>query len=441
MKLHENQTSQDGVLVIGGVRADALKAKYGTPLYIMDEGAIRAKAKLFKTAFVHPELASEVIYASKAFLTKAMARLIAQEGLSLDVVSGGELYTALAGGFPPERIYFHGNNKSSQELREALNAGVGTVIIDNETELNLLENLLSTQGSVSKRQKVMLRVNPGIEAHTHDYISTTKNDSKFGLSIFEEATGNLIRTMATHPRLDFQGLHCHIGSQVFEESSYQKEARAMLEYVQGFAQEGIRMPALNLGGGFGVAYMERDEPLDLETFLTNFLEFIDQEAKTLKLLPLRILIEPGRSLVANAGVTLYEVGATKTTTSGRAYVFVDGSMADHIRTALYGAAYEAVLANRLDEAADHIYTVTGKACESGDIIVRDAYLPLPKRGDLLAVLSTGAYHYSMASNYNRLAKPAVVFVRDGLARVVVQRETYEDLIRNDREEGYESCVE
>ena len=435
MKLYDNQAVEHGILTIGGVRADILKEKYGTPLYIMDEGAIRAKARLFKAAFVHPELTSEVIYASKAFLTKAMAKLIAEEGLSLDVVSGGELFTALQAGFPAERIYFHGNNKSDKELKEAVTAGVGTIVIDNETELQRLLRLLQNDPN-SNAQAVMLRVNPGIEAHTHEYISTTKNDSKFGLSIFEEATRQLIRTMANQPELSLKGLHCHIGSQVFEENSYKKEAEVMLNYVKSLAEEGIPMPVLNLGGGFGVSYVEADRPLDLATFLPGFLEFIYQEALKLDLLPLKILIEPGRSLVANAGITLYEVGGTKATMSGRNYVFVDGSMADHIRTALYGATYEAVLANRMNETPDHCYTVTGKACESGDILVREAKLPVPEIGDLLAILCTGAYHYSMASNYNRLTKPAVVFVQNGQARLVVERESYQDLIRNDREEEY-----
>lgn len=435
MKLFDNQAVAHGRLTIGGVSVDTLKEKYGTPLYIMDEGAIRAKARLFKAAFVHPALASEVIYASKAFLTKAMAKLIAEEGLSLDVVSGGELYTALQAGFPASRIYFHGNNKSEEELKEALTAGVGTIVIDNETELTRLLGLLETD-PVPGGQAVLLRVNPGIEAHTHEYISTTKNDSKFGLSIFEEATRALIRTLASRPELSFRGLHCHIGSQVFEEASYQKEAEAMLGYVSSLAEEGIRLPVLNLGGGFGVGYVEADRPLDLADFLPHFLEFIYQTALKFDLLPLKILIEPGRSLVANAGITLYEVGGTKATPGGREYVFVDGSMADHIRTALYGASYTAVLANRMDEAPDHCYTVTGKACESGDILVREAKLPVPESGDLLAILCTGAYHYSMASNYNRLTKPAVVFVQDGKDRLVVKRETYQDLIRNDQEEEY-----
>lgn len=435
MKRYGNQTMEQGMLVIGGVSAASLKEKYGTPLYIMDEAAIRDKARQFINSLVHPALSSEVIYASKAFQTIAMVKLIAEEGLSLDVVSGGELYTALSAGFPPERIYFHGNNKSRTELTEALQAGVGTIILDNENELDLLTGLIGEM-DLKRRQPVMLRVNPGIEAHTHEYISTTKNDSKFGLSVFDDKTRRVIEKIAASPELEFLGLHCHIGSQVFVESSYFKEAEAMLDYVKSFAEKGIRMPLLDLGGGFGVAYVEDDEPFELTGFLKRFMEYIHEEAAKRELLPLKLIIEPGRSLVANFGVTLYEVGGVKETMSGKQYVFVDGSMADHIRTALYGAEYTALLANRMNEPHDKVYTVTGKACESGDILVREAKLPVPEPGDLLAIQCTGAYHYSMASNYNRLMKPAVVFVKDGKSRVVVKRETYEDLIRNDIDEVY-----
>lgn len=433
MELFGTQKFKNGVLTIGGVSVKELKETYGTPLYIMDEAAIRDKARMFQASFRHKGLTSEVIYASKAFLTLAMVRLVAEEGLSLDVVSGGELYTALTGGFPPEKIYFHGNNKSRSELQMALDAGVGTIILDNPTELGLLEELMAGRAG---KQGVMLRVNPGIEAHTHEYISTTKNDSKFGLSIFNESTDDLIRRIARMEALEFKGLHCHIGSQVFEESSYFKEADTMLAYAARFLDLQVPMPLMNLGGGFGVKYVEGDKPLELQAFLSRFIGHIHDKAEELGLMPLKVAIEPGRSLVANAGTTLYEVGSVKDTGAGRRYVFVDGSMADHIRTALYGAEYQAVLADRMDDPVSGIWTVTGKACESGDILVKDQALPEARPGDLLAVLSTGAYHYSMASNYNRLPRPAVVFVRDGRSRVAVQRETYEDLIRLDRQEEY-----
>ena len=350
------------------------------------------------------------------------------------MVSGGELFTALSSGFPAEKIFFHGNNKSLEELEYAVKSGVGTIILDNEDEVERLRGILEEN---AKHQKVMLRVNPGIEAHTHEYISTTKNDSKFGLSIFREDTVDLIKALDAEHAFDFQGIHCHIGSQIFEEESYFKAVEEMLGYVASLKEKGIGIRALNLGGGFGVSYEEKDAPMAYRSFLKNLLEHASKIAEAMDLLPLKMLIEPGRAIVANAGTTLYEVGGTKTTYGGKKYVFVDGSMADHIRTVLYDAAYTACLADRMEDPLDEVYTVTGKACESGDILVREAHLPIPEKGNLLAVLSTGAYHYSMASNYNRLRKPPVIFVRDGKSKVVVARETYEDLVRNDWMEEYE----
>lgn len=433
MRLYGTQHIVDNELYIGGVGTRELASTYGTPLYIMDEEEIRTRARLFGENFTHEKIETEVIYASKAFMTKAMAKLIGEEGLSLDVVSGGELFTALSAGFPAEKIFFHGNNKSLEELSYAVKSGVGTIILDNEDEVERLRGILEDN---AKQQIVMLRVNPGIEAHTHEYISTTKNDSKFGLSIFSEDTTDLIRSLDRDPLLDFQGIHCHIGSQIFEEESYFKAVEEMLGYVASLKEKEIRIRALNLGGGFGVSYEEKDAPMAYERFLKNLLDHAAGIAEETNLLPLKVLIEPGRAIVANAGTTLYEVGGTKTTFGGKKYVFVDGSMADHIRTVLYDAVYTACLADRMEDPLKEVYTVTGKACESGDILVREAHLPIPEKGNLLAVLSTGAYHYSMASNYNRLRKPAVIFVRDGKSKVVVARETYEDLIRNDRMEEY-----
>lgn len=433
MKLYGTQHIVDNELYIGGVSTRELASTYGTPLYIMDEEEIRTRARLFGENFTHEKIETEVLYASKAFMTKAIAKLIGEEGLSLDVVSGGELFTALSAGFPAEKIFFHGNNKSLEELSYAVKSGVGTIILDNEDEAERLSGILEEN---AKHQKVMLRVNPGIEAHTHEYISTTKNDSKFGLSIFSEDTRDLIRSLDGDPLLDFQGIHCHIGSQIFEEESYFKAVEEMLGYIGSLKEKGIRIRALNLGGGFGVSYEEKDAPMAYRSFLKNLLEHASKIAETMDLLPLKMLIEPGRAIVANAGTTLYEVGGTKTTYGGKKYVFVDGSMADHIRTVLYDAAYTACLADRMEDPLKEVYTVTGKACESGDILVREAHLPIPEKGNLLAVLSTGAYHYSMASNYNRLRKPPVIFVRDGKSKVVVARETYEDLVRNDRMEEY-----
>jgi diaminopimelate decarboxylase len=409
-------------LMIGTFTSKQLADRFGTPLYVIDEKHVRNQARLFKNSFTHPTLKSEVIYASKAFLTLAMCKLIQEEGLSLDVVSGGELYTAHVAGFDMKRVYFHGNNKSAEELKMAVDFGVGTIVLDNESELNLLLPLLKST------QTVLLRVNPGIEAHTHEYIATTKNDSKFGLSTADPATLVLIERLNQEPLIEFAGLHAHIGSQIFEAESFVKEAETLLKYIRNHH---LNVAELNLGGGFGVAYTSADQPLSLAEFLNGLLDHIAKTLSELGLPSMKIMIEPGRSIVANAGTTLYTIGSTKRTINGKNYVFVDGSMADHIRTVLYDAQYTALIANRADEPCDTHYTVTGKACESGDIIIKDAYLPVCNQGDILAVLSTGAYHYTMSSNYNRLPRPAVVFVYDEQARIVVKRETYQDLIRND----------
>ncbi|MDP3304818.1 MAG: diaminopimelate decarboxylase [Erysipelotrichaceae bacterium] len=414
--------SHNGQLMIGNFTASELANRFGTPLYVMDEKYIRNQTRMFKASFIHPTLLSEVIYASKAFLTIAMCKLIQEEGLSLDVVSGGELYTAYCAKFDMNRVYFHGNNKSEEELRMAIVYGVSTIVLDNESELELLLPLLTSA------QKVLLRVNPGIEAHTHEYIATTKNDSKFGLSTADPATLALIERLIREPLIDFLGLHAHIGSQIFESESFFKEAKTLLNYI---SEHKLVVRELNLGGGFGVAYTRKDQPLSLPEFLRSLLEHISQTLSSLGLSPMKIMIEPGRSIVANSGTTLYTIGSTKTTINQKNYVFVDGSMADHIRTVLYGAQYTALLANRMSDVCDTQYTVTGKACESGDIIIKETYLPPCTKGDILAVFSTGAYHYTMSSNYNRLPRPAVIFVNDDQVRVVVKRETYQDLIRND----------
>lgn len=416
-------------LEIGGVDVTILAKEYGTPLYVMDEGFIRDNCRLFKESFKRKGIDTEVIYASKAFCTMYMCRLIHEEGLSLDVVSGGELYTALKSGFPADKIYFHGNNKSNEELRMAIDAGIGHVIIDNIDEINRLERLCQ---EVNKKMVVLLRVNPGIEAHTHEYISTTHNDSKFGESIFSETIYDTIKRLKNSPSLIFKGLHYHIGSQIFDEASYFKSVEVALTFIKTVYQNtNIVIDELNLGGGFGIYYTDGDQPIEIENFLERYLKYIETLVNDLNLKMPKLYIEPGRAIVGRAGTTLYTIGSTKHTYGGKKYVFVDGGMGDHIRTALYGAEYEGVIANRMNDKPEKTYTVTGKSCESGDLIIQSIQLPTPKPGDILAVFSTGAYHYSMASNYNRIPRPAVVFVRDGRSKVAVKRESYEDLIRND----------
>jgi len=420
-----------GHLEIGGCSTTDLVKQYGTPLYVMDEAHIRQQCQLFNKSFSSERIKTEVLYASKAFLTIAMCKLIKEENLSLDVVSGGELYTALKANFPVEKIYFHGNNKTNSELEMAVKNNVGTIIVDNLNEANLLASICQ---SYDKQMNVLLRVNPGIEAHTHEYISTTKNDSKFGESIFSEDTFNIIKSIDDSQYLNFRGFHSHIGSQIFEAESFYRQVAIMMTYLKTVKRNvDVETHELNLGGGFGIYYVEGDTPIDLKTFLQELLERVENDAVGLNIPIPKVLIEPGRAIVGNSGVTLYTVGSTKTTFGQKKYVFVDGSMADNIRTALYDAKYEAALANRMNDCCEEVYTVTGKCCESGDILVKSALLPIPNKDDILTVFSTGAYNYSMSSNYNHLTRPAVVFVKDGFARIVVKRQTYEDLIRNDIE--------
>lgn len=415
-------------LMIGSHRVSDLADTYQTPLFIMDEALIRSKMRYFKDVFQSPLCASQVIYASKAFLNLAMCQIVNEEGLFLDVVSGGELYTAHKANFPMAKILFHGNNKTLDELKMAIDLNVGRIVVDNLTELEHLISILPDNQSID----ILLRVNPGIEAHTHEYISTSKHDSKFGVSIFDESTNDLIKLANNQTGINFKGLHCHIGSQILDGSSFIKEIDVLLDYVRMLKQtHGIEVDEINMGGGFGVAYTKDDVAMDIKHYLPQVLEHVYTYATSHDIKTPKIFIEPGRSIVANAGITVYKVGAVKTTHNKKNYVFVDGSMADHIRTALYQAKYEAALVDRMGETNSVHYTIAGRACESGDIIIHDCALPEVKINDYLAVFSTGAYHYSMSSNYNRLLKPAVIFINNETVRVVNKRETYADLVRQD----------
>lgn len=423
------KTNSEGVLEIGGKSVYELKKEFGTPLYIMDEAYIRETCKLFADNFKSSVLSTEVIYASKAFLNVAMAKLISEEGLSMDVVSGGEIYTAIKAGFPMERVYFHGNNKTRAELELAIEHGLGTIVLDHRQEIDTLEAMLKEKG---KTQSVLLRVNPGIDAHTHDYIKTSKLDSKFGESIYDEDIYALTKKLSESDAFNFKGFHCHIGSQIFEEKSFIQAALAMVDFAVDVKEKtGVTVEALNLGGGFGVYYTEEDDPMELGAFLKHLVSNVESKLSEVGLPSLKIMIEPGRSMVSNAGTTLYEIGGTKETYGGKDYIFIDGGMTDNPRPALYSAKYEGAIANKMNEKSIRTYTVAGKCCESGDIIIKDIELPEAVPGDLLAVSTTGAYTYSMSSNYNRNGRPAVVFVKDGSARLAVKRETLEDLVRND----------
>lgn len=416
-------------LEIGGCDASELAAEYGTPLYVMDEALMTAQCALFKNAFQSEGVTTEVAYASKAFLTLEMCRFIDAQGLSLDVVSGGELFTAMKAKFPADRIYFHGNNKSMDELTMAVEHSVGTIIVDHAYEVVQLERVCEVKG---QRVNVLLRINPGIAAHTHEYIQTANPDSKFGMFKDTQETLNLIQKLMDSHWLNLKGLHYHIGSQISETDSFLKGADVMCTYLTDLQKRiGFTAEVLNMGGGFGVYYTEEDATPDLAAFLPVFAKSVAAHLQKANYTCPKLVIEPGRSIVANAGTTLYTIGAVKQTAGGKTYVFIDGGMTDNPRPALYEAVYEAALANRMEDAVTQVYAVGGKCCESGDILIHSVELPSPVAGDLLAVSVTGAYNYSMASQYNRNCKPAVVWVKAGGSRLVVKRESYEDLIRND----------
>lgn len=429
MKLFGTMSVKENELNIGGIGVSELKSKHGTPLYIVDQKGFEDKANLLINNFKSNTFDTRVIYASKAFMNLSIAKLVSKLGLCIDVVSGGELYTALKAGFDPNKIYFHGNNKLYDELVLAVQNRVGTIVVDNEYEYDLLSGI---SGEFETVTRVILRVNPGIEAHTHEYIQTTKNDSKFGLSIFDDKTMNFIIKMSSDPNIDFAGIHCHVGSQVFDENTFLKEADEMIKYAKEIENKAqVKINELNLGGGFGVYYTAEDNPFELGGFLGRYIKHIEHKLSELELKPEIISIEPGRSLINSYGSTLYTVGAIKQTMSGLPYVFVDGGMTDNPRPSLYQAKYEAVIANKMDDTDLESYRIAGKCCETGDILIKDASLANPMPGDLLLVSSTGAYNYSMSSNYNRIPRPEVVFVKDGVSKTAVKRETYEDLIRND----------
>lgn len=429
MRLRGSMENQGGDLEIGGLSVQELKEDYQTPLYIIDQEHLKETINLFLENFKSSEFNTEVIYASKAHIHLYMASLVTDLGLHLDVVSGGELYTALEAGVNPEVIHFHGNNKLPHELAMAVEHGVGNIIIDNAHEYHLLSEIA---GEKNKEVVVTLRVNPSIEADTHKYIQTTTEDSKFGMNTKGQATLDLVKELEADANLNFQGFHCHIGSQITDDRYFFEEAEAMIAFVKEIEENlHISTSHLNLGGGFGVAHTEEAETLDLVSFLRKYIQEIEKLLKKYSLDLETVSIEPGRSLINPSGSTLYTVGGTKETEQGLPYVFVDGGMNDNPRVSLYEAEYEAILANKLDESPERDYRVAGKLCESGDVLVEKAALAEAEPGDLLLIPDTGAYTYSMASNYNRVERPAVVFVEDGESYLAVKRESYHDLLRND----------
>lgn len=429
MRLFDGMTVENGELNISGVGVSELKAQYGTPLYVYDENMLVNQCRTFINNFKSLKFNTEVLYASKAFSCLEVLRIASREGLGVDVVSLGEIHTAYKAGYDMRRAYFHGNNKTREELQYALEVGVGTIVIDNDYEYEMINEIVKESGNTVD---VFLRINTGIDAHTHEYIKTAKDDSKFGYSVYDETIYDLIADINNQSNLNFVGFHSHIGSQIFEKTSFFEAVKVVMEFTKKVQERlALTISVLNLGGGFGVYYTEEDRPFELAEFLREYIEVVERESDNFSLDLTKVVIEPGRSLTCNAGSTLYSVGGVKKTFAGREYVFVDGGMADNPRYALYKAKYEAMLANKMNEQADTTYTVAGKCCESGDMLVMDAKLPKAEQGDLLLVSSTGAYNYSMSSNYNRLPKLPVVFVKDGTSHLVVKGETLEDLIRQD----------
>lgn len=418
--------AEAGDLQIGGVSVADLAAEHGTPAYLLDEDDLRSRCREFAAAFGD----ADVFYAGKSFLCKAVVKIINEEGLFLDVCSGGELAVALKAGFPPERMGFHGNNKSMSELSRALDAGVGRIIVDSFDEISRLTELAEKSG---KRPSVLVRVTVGVEAHTHEFIATAHEDQKFGFSLAGGAAFAAAVRILDEGVLDLKGLHSHIGSQIFDTSGFEVAARRVLELqAQIRDARGVELEDLDLGGGFGIAYTTQDDPSTPGDLAKRINKIVEGECDLANLRKPRLSVEPGRAIVGPAVFTLYEVGTVKDVDGIRTYVSVDGGMSDNIRTALYDASYSATVAGRASAAEPMLARVVGKHCESGDIVVKDEFLPADVQpGDLLAVPGTGAYCRSMASNYNHVPRPPVVAVRDGASRVIVRRETEDDLLALD----------
>lgn len=436
MELHGTmEINNQGVLEIGELDVRELAAEYGTPLLVMDETELRQNIRRYLEAFEKHYDNYRVLYASKAFFNRTLFRIIQEEGAGIDVVSGGELFTALEAGFPAEDIFFHGNNKQPAEIELGLENGVGRFVVDNMYEADLLEDIAA---DMRAEVDVVLRLTPGIEAHTHEFIQTGQLDSKFGVGLVEGEALELVKEVIAKDHLQLRGLHAHIGSQIFEIEPYRRLVEVMFSFLQEIRSEtGHTLSELDLGGGLGIGYVSEDGPPLIDDFVSQVSDKVRAEADKRDYPLPEIIVEPGRSIVGTAGTTLYTVGSIKQVPGKSRYVAVDGGMTDNIRPALYDAVYDAFVATRADENPEQVVTIAGKCCESGDILVKDTELPDVDPGDIIALTSTGAYTYPMASNYNGLPRPAVVLVNDGRAGTIIERESYEDLIKNDViPEGY-----
>lgn len=425
--------NEKGHLEIGGADCVALAEQFSTPLYVFDEAYIRRMMRIYQDT-INTEYQGKglVLYASKAFSCEAVYSIARSEGIGVDVVSGGELYTALRAGFPADKITMHGNNKLPYEIEQALDAHIGMIVVDSHSEADFIEREAEKRGIV---QNVLIRINPGVEAHTHAYVQTATPDSKFGFSVANGAAEEMTGYVLSKPHLRLHGYHCHIGSQIFEKQSFVLAVRKNLAFMAEMkAKLGFEADSLNMGGGFGIWYAEGDAMIDVDGYADYLRALISTVKEGCEELGLRLpylYLEPGRSIVGEAGITLYTVGAIKEIPGIRKYIAIDGGMFDNPRYALYQSKYTAILANRAAEDATELVSIAGKCCESGDLIGVDFNLPKANTGDILAVLSTGAYNYSMASNYNRNLIPPVVLVKDGKAEYIVKPQSYEDLVRND----------
>ena len=422
--------NEAGHLTIGSADTVELARTYGTPLYVFDEGTIRETLRQYKGSIDRYYGGKGLVaYASKAFACKEIYRIVESEGCGIDVVSRGELYTALSVGFPVEKIFYHGNNKTVEELTYAIEHNVGRIVVDNLTELERISAIAISQNKVVP---ILLRIKPGIDAHTHNFVRTGQIDSKFGFALETGEALDAVRYVLTHPGVALKGIHCHIGSQIFEIDPFECAAEVMIGFMAAVRDEtGLVLTELNLGGGFGIKYVPENDPVPHQDYMEKVSGMVHTTCRKYGLETPFIAIEPGRSVVGSAGITLYTVGGVKVIPNIRTYVSVDGGMTDNPRYILYQSQYEAVLANRAADPKDSVITLAGRCCESGDLVGEGMPIQSPKVDDIIAVLATGAYNYSMASNYNRVPRPAAIMVRDGQAREIIRRESMEDLVRND----------
>jgi diaminopimelate decarboxylase len=427
---HTTVHNAAGHLEIGGCDVVDLAREFGTPLFIYDEQTLRDQCRAYHTAFGALTDLYEIVYASKAFSCRAMAELVAQEDMSLDVATGGELAAALAGGFPPARIYFHGNNKSVAEIEAGLDAGIGHFVVDSFEEIERLEAAAAARG---RSQEVLVRVTPGVRPNTHDFIQTGQQDSKFGFGLADGRAPEAVRRISEAPHLELAGVHAHIGSQIFELDSYQREVEVLFVAIDEWRRDfGFECRVFNIGGGLGIRYIASDQPSSIAEFAQIAVAAVRAGAEKHDMTMPRLFVEPGRSIAGKAAVTAYTVGTVKVIPGVRTYVAVDGGMSDNLRPMLYDSKYEAMLANKAEVPASEVVTVAGKHCESGDVLVRDVHIAPPAPGDILVTPSTGAYGYAMANNYNAQPRPAVVMVGSGRASIIIERETWDDVLRLQR---------